>query len=139
MAHEPAHTTPTYLPTVAVCVTSNMRSTIVPTLALCLALVLAACGAANVGGGCGSASDCTQTGQDGGTVVPAVCLNTPGGYCSVPCSTPGSTAGCPSGSICAVYPSGPSTNCIHICMSQSDCRSGYNCNGITGTNIKGCQ
>jgi hypothetical protein len=24
-------------------------------------------------------------------------------------------------------------------MQQSDCRSGYNCNGITSTTVKGCQ
>jgi hypothetical protein len=118
---------------------SNMRSTIVFTLAFCLAVALAACGATNVGGGCSSASDCAQTGQDGGTVIRAVCLNTPGGYCSVPCNTAGSDAGCPSGSMCAVYPSGSSTNCIQLCTMQSDCRSGYNCNGITNTSVKGCQ
>ena len=102
-----------------------------------LVLTLVACsGGTNVGGPCNGASDC-EAAVDGG---PAICItsaSTPGGYCSSACPTPGATTGCPANTVCAVY--GGGNDCVQICASQKDCRTGYNCNGVTNSSFKACQ
>lgn len=62
----------------------------------------------------------------------------PGGYCTKPCTTTGSTDGCPDGSICDAL-SGTAVSCVKICKNASDCRADLDCNGVSGTNIKACK
>jgi len=61
-----------------------------------------------------------------------------GGGVGSACSTPGSTSGCDSGTICSNLSSG-SNQCRQICTVQADCSAGLNCNGIANTTIKSCQ
>ena len=72
--------------------------------------------------------------------VPAVCLTgvaSPGGYCAVPCTLPGTQDDCPVNSLCTAFAGG--SFCARICQNQSECRTGYTCNGVTGSNVKTCQ
>jgi len=60
-----------------------------------------------------------------------------GGVGSV-CSTPGSTSGCASDTLCTNLLGG-SNQCRQICTVQADCPAGQNCNGIANTTLKSCQ
>ena len=62
-----------------------------------------------------------------------------GGYCTTACSSPGSTAQCPEGSVCDdAAPLGLS--CLKICEEAADCgRSDVTCSGVTGSSIKACK
>jgi hypothetical protein len=62
-----------------------------------------------------------------------------GGYCTAPCSTAGSTNGCPEQSVCASISGGSGTECARICNVQTDCRSDLECNGTTGSSVKVCK
>jgi hypothetical protein len=62
-----------------------------------------------------------------------------GGYCTSPCTTSGSTSGCPEGSICTSVSGGPAIECAKICTVQGDCRADLECNGTTGSDIKACR
>jgi hypothetical protein len=63
-----------------------------------------------------------------------------GGYCTVTgCPTPGSTAGCSSGSVCSTV--GGANMCVDRCAavgSTSACRSGYTCKAVGATSGGGC-
>jgi hypothetical protein len=61
-----------------------------------------------------------------------------GGYCTVACTTTGTTAGCPEGSICDSV-TGAGTTCVRVCKTSSDCRAGIDCNGVSGSNVKACK
>lgn len=93
------------------------------------ALFAAGCGGSSVGRPCTTDSDC-DTGQTCYTDVP-------GGYCSRGCSAEGSTTDCPGGTVCALH----STRllCSAVCQQQSDCRTEYECNGLSGAEVKACR
>jgi hypothetical protein len=78
---------------------------------------------------------------DGGGCDPGLFCDTQidGGYCTAPCSTQGSTDGCPEQSVCASISSGAGTECARTCNVQSDCRSDLECNGTTGSSVKVCK
>lgn len=61
----------------------------------------------------------------------------PGGFCTKGCTAEGDTASCDGDSVCVAQ--FRSLVCMVRCEEQSDCREGYQCNGITGSNIKACQ
>jgi hypothetical protein len=61
-----------------------------------------------------------------------------GGYCTKTCTTAGSTAGCPDGSICDTL-SGTALSCVKLCSQQADCRSDLECNGVSGSSAKACK
>lgn len=87
--------------------------------------------------GCGSSigDTCSVNGDCGDE---RVCrADFPGGYCTQGCTSEGDTASCPSDSICTAQ--FRSLVCMTRCKEHSDCREGYQCNGVTGTSIKSCQ
>jgi hypothetical protein len=52
---------------------------------------------------------------------------------------PGSTDGCPDGSICDAI-IGSAMACVRICKDGGgECRSDQSCNGITGSSTKACK
>jgi hypothetical protein len=53
------------------------------------------------------------------------------------CDTSGSLDECESGTICTML-NGNKT-CYKICVDQTDCPAGWNCNGVPGSTIKSCQ
>jgi hypothetical protein len=57
------------------------------------------------------------------------------------CDEPGGTEDvCETGYVCAKpTSSAPSPVCIKTCVSDADCTGGTACNGVEGTNIKGCR
>ena len=90
-----------------------------------------ACGSdPNIGGTCTTVADCDDDLSCETTV--------PGGYCTAPCTTTGSTDECPDGSICDTV-SGTTITCVRICKVAEDCRSDLDCNGVSGSNIKACK
>lgn len=78
---------------------------------------------------------------DGGGCDPGLFCDTQidGGYCTAPCSAPGSTEGCPEQSVCASISSGSGVECARTCNVQTDCRSDLECNGTTGSSVKVCK
>lgn len=99
--------------------------------ALLVALLCACGGDPNTGGTCSSAGDCDD---------PLMCSTAiPGGYCTKTCTTPGSTDGCPGGSICDSV-SGIGNTCVKTCKVTADCgRSDLGCNGVSSSNVKACK
>ena len=95
-----------------------------------LALLIAACGAPNVGASCSTPANC----DNGLTCSTAIA----GGYCTRSCTTTGSTAECPDESVCDTV-SGIGNTCVKICKAQADCRSDLGCNGVSGSNLKACK
>lgn len=95
---------------------------------LCAALLFA-CAGTSVGDACDGDDDC-DSGQTCYTDLP-------GGYCTKGCTVEGKTDECPRGSVCAV--SGQHQLCAVECQTQADCRADYECNGVTGTNLKVCR
>lgn len=89
---------------------------------------LAACGETNVGQSCTVNEDC-----DPGL---SCYTDRPGGYCTKGCSEVGSDKECPGGSLCAT--NGGQVLCSPECKEQSDCRENYQCNGVSGSNMKVC-
>jgi hypothetical protein len=90
-----------------------------------------------IGAPCETADDCDVSG---------VCL-TDGkdGLCSRTCNAPGRAGECPLGSYCdrAELTSDMQDTfvmfvCLPACKSQSDCRDGYSCNGVSGGPGKVC-
>ncbi len=98
-----------------------------------LLTALLACGddPPNVGAACTA---------NGGACDKGLTCNTAlaGGYCTVACTTTGTTSGCPEGSICDSV-TGAGTTCVRVCKTSSDCRSGIDCNGVSGSNVKACK
>lgn len=91
-------------------------------------LPLFACGSTSVGDkcssdGCGSDLMCRQ--------------DFPGGFCTLSCSQEGQATGCPDDSLCTTQFG--ALVCSPICQNQDDCREGYECNGVTGSNVKACR
>lgn len=100
--------------------------------AICLVLLLAACGEAppNVGAAC----DGDQACDEGLSCELAVA----GGYCTRDCTRSGDTSECPEDSICDdIF--GAATACVRICQSSADCREDQDCNGVSGSNVKACK
>ena len=94
--------------------------------ALGLALSLVGCGY-TVGDSCTTDGDCGK----------GLCLNqsdTPGGYCSLVCTSTEPGGGkCPNGSVCVPKGADPTAGaarrdaCFKKCQSTGDCRDGYAC------------
>jgi hypothetical protein len=61
----------------------------------------------------------------------------PGGFCTTACTQAGEGGGCPDEGLCAEQLG--QLMCSPRCESTSDCREGYACNGVSGTNLKACQ
>lgn len=92
-------------------------------------LTLSACGGTAVGRACTADADC-DAGQ--------ICYTSlPGGFCSKGCSESGSTTECPGGTVCSTH----STQllCAPTCQVKTDCRTDYECNGVSGSNVKSCR
>ena len=91
-----------------------------------------------VGAGCSGnlGSHCSVDGDCGRGL--ACFTGLPDGYCSQTCAVPGQTAGCSEG-ICGTAAGASAPLCLQICTTQLDCRAHYNCNGVTSSNVKGCQ
>lgn len=96
-----------------------------------LVLLAVGCGdPPNVGGTCTASGGC----DDDLTCDTAV----PGGYCTTPCTTSGSTEQCPEASVCDTV-AGTALTCVKICKTADDCRPDQDCNGVSGSNIKACK
>lgn len=94
-----------------------------------LALPLFGCGT-SIGDSCAPSDGC---GSDD-----LVCRGDfPGGLCTKGCTAEGDTESCDGNSICSAQ--FRALLCVPRCKEQSDCREGYQCNGISGSNIKACQ
>lgn len=106
-------------------------------------ILVAACGGASgaetlIGAPCESAEECDVTG---------VCV-TDGrdGVCTQRCMAPGQPGECPLDSYCTrgEFTSADSgekltrTLCFPACKAQSDCREGYECNGVSSGPGKVC-
>ena len=100
-------------------------------LIVATAITLMGCGGSgnSVGGTCAATDDC----GDGLTCNTAV----PGGYCTRSCLMTGETSECPQGSVCDTVEG--TITCIQICDTSADCREGLDCNGVSGSNLKGCK
>jgi hypothetical protein len=107
-------------------------------------LLAAACGGSGgsetlIGAPCKTQDDCD--------VVTGVCI-TDGddGICTQTCSAPGAAGVCPVGSYCTrgEYTSAEQdsaatlTLCFPACKEQSECRAGYECNGVSSGPGKVC-
>jgi hypothetical protein len=99
-----------------------------------LIFLLVACGGdPNVGHQCSAQSPaCDES---------LTCISTiPGGYCTASCGNPGTSADCPSGSICDDIGGGLGDYCVKLCNTTADCgRSDVQCNGVSGSNLKACK
>jgi hypothetical protein len=73
----------------------------------------------SVGGACGADGDCTGPG--------AVCLDMPGGYCTIP-GCAGVADACPEGSTCFLF-GDEGSYCLDTCVVSDECREddGYVC------------
>jgi hypothetical protein len=105
--------------------------------ALALAFIIGGCASdpPNLGEACTfNGAECT----DG-----LACFATvPGGYCSQACTTAGSTAECPEGSVCGELAStanGKIIACLKICKVASGCRQDIPCSSLSGTDFKVCK
>ncbi len=64
--------------------------------------------------------------------------NLPNGYCTTPCTTPGATTECPGeNSVCDSVQQ--TMICVQLCTSETGCRAGFACNGVSGSNLKACK
>ena len=66
------------------------------------------------------------------------CGSHPGGTVGDPCDEIGSSGECESGEICDDLGSGEGAYCLKKCEDHVDCDPGESCNGISGSNEKGC-
>jgi hypothetical protein len=80
---------------------------------------------------CGPAGICVTSGKDG--------------LCSLPCMSAGDLNDCPLGTYCDrrnlktdVAAATPITLCLPACTDKSNCRSGYDCNGVSSGPGKVC-
>lgn len=95
-----------------------------------LAVPLFACSSTAIGDSCSPSEGC---GSDD-----LLCRGDfPGGLCTQGCSGEGDTESCDDDSVCVAQ--FRSLLCMPRCQEQSDCREGYQCNGVSGSNIKACQ
>jgi hypothetical protein len=108
-----------------------------------IACSLFACGGDDkenlIGEACTKSSDCDVSG---------LCITSgKAGLCSQTCEVPGGAMQCPLGAYCdrlgltteTMPDKTDMTVCLPACDSQSDCRSGYTCNGVSGGPGKVCQ
>lgn len=98
-------------------------------LTVVAALSLAGCSGDTTGEACTETADC-QTGQTCYTDLPE-------GYCSKGCTNEGTDRGCGSGSVCSQ--SEDRLLCAKTCEEHTDCREGYSCLGVSGSNVKSCR
>ena len=55
------------------------------------------------------------------------------------CGESGVDGECEDGAVCGKYDDTGDLLCLRICNDQDDCASDEDCNGVDGTNIKGCR
>jgi hypothetical protein len=60
-----------------------------------------------------------------------------GGEIGEACDVAGSTAPCVEGAVCDTLANGDLV-CLELCVEQTDCPDGYDCNGTSGSNLKSC-
>ena len=53
------------------------------------------------------------------------------------CDVEGQDGECEDGAICGK--SAESTQCLKACVEQSDCPADHECNGVSGSSVKGCR
>jgi hypothetical protein len=89
-----------------------------------------------IGEPCGSSLECGAAG---------VCVTGQNGLCALPCDVSGDPNECPGGSYCDRESLASDTAnkqdmtlCLPACLDQLDCRSGYDCKGVSGGNGKVC-
>jgi hypothetical protein len=92
-----------------------------------LAAFAAACGP-SVGRPCRSTSDCEP--------LQTCFTGFPDGFCSKACTTLGSAAECPGGTVC--IQSAAAYLCSPLCKAASDCRSGYTCTEVAQSSTRAC-
>lgn len=56
-----------------------------------------------------------------------------------PCESPGQVEECVDGAVCTNESSSQGNTCRLICDDQADCSDGFQCSGITSTNLKSCK
>jgi len=79
-----------------------------------------------VGEGCKTDSDC---------IAPNSCITSmPGGYCSHSCDKQGFSCGGGGGKASYCTMNGGAMRCSVNCIRESDCRTGYTCTDVPGTN-----
>ena len=73
-------------------------------------------------------------------------LDGQGGMCSMACEVPGGAMQCPLGNYCDrrelttdTKDKSEVTLCLPACKGQSECRTGYECNGVSSGPGKVCQ
>ncbi len=99
-----------------------------PFLIVSICVGLFSCGG-SVGQSCKADTDC-DNGQ--------TCLTSaPEGYCTKGCSLEGSVIDCPRDTVCAAHAG--RLYCSALCTQQSDCRAGYECNGVGASQEKACR
>jgi hypothetical protein len=106
-----------------------MRRKLPALLSMMAASLLLACGGTSVGGACTTSDDC-DPGQTCYTELP-------GGFCSKGCGNEGAQLECPSDTVCAAHAN--RLLCAPLCKDKGDCRGDYECNGVSGTNLKVCR
>lgn len=56
------------------------------------------------------------------------------------CGESGAEAGeCEAGSICGKPDDSGPLECLKVCTDQPDCPEGLECNGVSGSSVKGCR
>jgi hypothetical protein len=53
------------------------------------------------------------------------------------CSAEGKEGECEDGAVCGKNVE--ALECLKVCVEKSDCPAGYDCNGTSGSSIKGCR
>lgn len=109
--------------------------TLVAITALCVA-----CGPAEVG------EECAKPRAEGECVEEAVCVQDDQGaiLCrklsaiGEVCSSEGDQAECSGNAICGKDTTG-GIECLQVCSAKEDCPSDQDCNGVEGTDVKGCR
>ncbi|WP_437759370.1 hypothetical protein [Sorangium sp. So ce1389] len=55
------------------------------------------------------------------------------------CEEEGADGECEDGSVCGKPDDTAALQCLKTCVEQTDCPSDQECNGITGSDVKGCR
>jgi hypothetical protein len=77
---------------------------------------------------------CSTDGECAGS---AICgTNWPGGYCLMTCT--GAASVCPTNSLCTRLTGLNDSYCFDTCSTDRDCRGGYVCNPVNGSNKGVC-
>jgi hypothetical protein len=55
------------------------------------------------------------------------------------CGEEGVDGECEDGAVCGKPDDGESLECLKTCVEQADCPADQECNGVSGTSLKGCR